>query len=141
LGIDILGSKKILIINFYIIDGATNTQNMGHLPTNKNNLSIDLNGLLLDQKNSNINLTSKNKENLHTNILSNGNNNNNNDTTNDQKINPGIYSKSPIKRNTDENENNNLNIKLEELIKHLHLFEIYLEMELVKNKKLKKYYK
>ena len=95
----------------------------------------------MDQKNSNINLTSKNKENLHTNILSNGNNNNNNDITTDQKINPGIYSKSPIKRNTDENENNNLNIKLEELIKHLHLFEIYLEMELVKNKKLKKYYK
>ena len=94
------------------------------------------------------NLTSKNKENYHSNILSNGlrdNNNNyinnnhnntnhvnnNNNTIDKQIMNNHANAKSPPRKNLDDAENHNLNIKLEDLIKHLHLFEILLEMELV----------
>jgi hypothetical protein len=95
------------------------------------------------------NLTSKNKENYHSSILSNGLSNNNNNYNNNinhannntnhvnitntidkQLINNLSNAKSPV-RKIDDAENHNLNIKLEELIKHLHLFEILLEMELV----------
>ncbi len=97
-------------------------------------------------KNSNINFTSKNKENSisDSDILSNGINNdinninnnlnkNHNNNYSNNNNNPGFYSKSPVRKNIEDNDNNNLIIKLEDLIKHLHLLEIFLQMELVLN--------
>lgn len=88
---------------------------------------------ILTDKLPNKNFTSKNKENYHSNILSNGNNIPNHQ--NDKSMNNGSTKSSP-RKNMNDNETHNLNIKLDELIRHLKFFEIFFDMELVNKRKI-----
>lgn len=108
-----------------MMDGK-NTHSINHInlginlvdKNNKNFTSKNNGGNILNINNQNsLNINTNNNDNKAMNLI-NGNNNNN---------------KSPLRKNIgDDAENHNLNIKLEELIKHLKFFEILLEMELVK---------